>query len=370
MRKLIAVSLLALATCAFASTGEVTLSGSTWTGKVDGTTKYTGSDMFAACNACINAMTSGGTVNLRNSGNSGSSGGVNKAILLDDNITFNGNNCTVNINSGDQNIISFWATGKNNVGVSNVKITSSSGQDRYGVWFRGCTGQNLQNSSAANVDNGCFRSDNSTGPTGNITVGTLTGTASASARESHALKTDNQSGYQRVTTINGTDLGGCGLMWNTEPSSVSSTCTTVNGTRCGVGQGYAAFRVANSNGKASVGTVNSSGSCHGFFSCSGSYGTTITTLNVSGSTSQGCLLQTCNNTTINGGYIHGSSGGNPLRIAATALHNVVNGIDFTGSGVAVLETSGGDYNTIENCKLHGMTISLSGAHSTSVNNTP
>ena len=87
------------------ATGEVTLSGSTWTAKVDGVTKYTGTDMFAACNAAIAAMSSG-TVNLRASGSSGASGGVVKAINLKSNITFNGNGYTINANTTDHIVTS------------------------------------------------------------------------------------------------------------------------------------------------------------------------------------------------------------------------------------------------------------------------
>lgn len=66
-----------------AASGEVTVSGSTWTGKVDGVTKYTGSNMAAAANACIAAMSSG-TLTVKNSG---SVGGV---INLKSNITLDG----------------------------------------------------------------------------------------------------------------------------------------------------------------------------------------------------------------------------------------------------------------------------------------
>ena len=63
-------ALLALPGALSAATGEVSLSGSTWTGKVDGVTKYTGSNMAAAGNACVAAMSSG-TLRLYNGGTVG-----------------------------------------------------------------------------------------------------------------------------------------------------------------------------------------------------------------------------------------------------------------------------------------------------------
>ena len=53
--------------------GEVTLSGSTWTARNGGTTRYTGGDMLAAMQAAVNGLTAGRTskqrVVVRGSGN-------------------------------------------------------------------------------------------------------------------------------------------------------------------------------------------------------------------------------------------------------------------------------------------------------------
>ena len=63
-------ALISSPTALSAAIGEVTLSGSTWTGKVDGVTKYTGTSMSAAAYACSSVM-GGGTIQIKNSGSTG-----------------------------------------------------------------------------------------------------------------------------------------------------------------------------------------------------------------------------------------------------------------------------------------------------------
>src|ERR1041385_62000 len=86
-RQLLACAALSLALVqvqSFASTGQLTVSGGTWTGKVDGTTVYTGTD-FASCGNTVISHMSSGTVNQLNSG------GTDGHISLKSSITWNGN---------------------------------------------------------------------------------------------------------------------------------------------------------------------------------------------------------------------------------------------------------------------------------------
>ncbi len=281
-----------------ASTAEVTLSGSTWTGKVDGTTKYTGTDMFAAANACIAAMSSG-TVNLRNSGNSGSSGGAVKYIRLGSNITLNGNGCTITGNSGDDLIVPVYAKNVSNIGVTNLNIR---GRIRYGVWFQNCNGMNVSNCTQDGASL-CpvYRMD--TGG-GGLNIQNCSA-KNASASQSMGIETYSLNGVT-IGTFTATNLGGCGICLN---ASTNCTVGTVNATSCDYGGGYAGFRCANSNGKTTVGTVNSTSCGRGFFSCTSSHDCTISKVNATNCSGIGIWIQDSPNTIVNSGTIGGCGGG-------------------------------------------------------------
>ena len=345
------------------STAEITLSGSTWTGKVDGTTKYTGTDLFACCNTCIAAMTSGGTVNLRASGSSGASGGSVKAINLGNNITFNGNGYTITGNSGDDLIVPIQADRKSNVAVSNLKI---AGRVRYGIWFKGCNGMNVQSSSCtASCLCPAFRFDNSTASASNLTVGSVSASGST-ADQSMGLETYGINNLN-ISSVTATNMGACGICLN--GCTGTQTVGTCTATSCDYGGGYAGFRCANTNGPVKVGTVTSNKCGRGFFSCTNSNGTTISTLNADGCSSHGILMENCTNSQVLGGHIHNCGADAGVRFSQTTNHNLVKGLDISGVAKGVNETSPGDYNTVQNCNLHGTGITLTGAHSVSTGNT-
>jgi hypothetical protein len=120
------LSLLALEQASvFAATGEVTLSGSTWTGKVDGVTKYTGTSMALAGEAC-NAAMSSGTSNIRNSGN------VNGQMDITSNKKVNGNGCTLTGASGFAGGL-IGSANSSGVGAQNINM---AGTPWYGLYFR------------------------------------------------------------------------------------------------------------------------------------------------------------------------------------------------------------------------------------------
>jgi hypothetical protein len=345
-----------------ASTGELTLSGSTWTGKVDGTTISTGTDLFTVANACIVKMTSGGTINLRASGSSGSSGGALKCINLRNNITFNGNGFTITGNSGDDLIVPIRGDRKSNIAVKNLNI---AGRVRYGIWLSGCNTMNIQVCNA-NISAGLsFRIDNATASSSALTIGTVSATGSTSG-QGMGVETMGVNGIT-INKVNATNMGGCGLLLNT--SSGSCYVNTVNATSCDYGGGYAGFRCANSNGPVSVGTVTSKSCGRGFFSCTGSNGTTINLLYAYNCSSHGILMETCTNSKVLGGRIWNCGGDAGVRFSSTSSKNLIKGMDISGVAIGVRETSPGDYNTIQNCNVHGRGITLSGSHSVSTGNT-
>jgi hypothetical protein len=264
-------ALVGLSSASFAASGEVFVSGSTWTGRVDGSTKYTGTNMAAAVNACVANMSSG-TIVLKNSGTK------NGTMSIKSNITIDGTGRTVS-GAGTTGVV--YAQNSSTIGGRNVLMNST---DWYGMFFRTCNGQNVTGTGGtAGIG---FRIDNCKGGTGyNLTVGSSTSSGSGS---SHYLETYGISGVS-WGTISATNRGHCGVLLN---KSTSSSGTAVNGNRCGNGTGYAAFRTANDNlGPTTLGTVNATNGCgRGFYSTTNSRNTTITTVNASDCTGIGIWL--------------------------------------------------------------------------------
>ena len=284
----------------FAATGEVTLSGSTWTGKVDGVTRYTGSSLAAAANACVANMSSG-TVNIRNSGST-------SQISVKSNVKVNGNGVTLT-GSGTGGIV--YAQNSSSTGASNINMAGSA---YFGMFFRTCQGTAF---SSTNGTSGiAYRIDNCKGGGGsNFSFGQVRITAG----NNNGVETYGINGVS-WNTVYANDRGACGMLLN---YSSNATGTAVNGTRCNYGGGYAGFRVANSNRSTTLGTVNSNNCGRGFFSVSGSSGATISTVNATNCSSHGVWLQTTSNTKVNAGTvtnchpcssISSDNGGNTVRV--------------------------------------------------------
>jgi hypothetical protein len=255
-----------------AATGEVTLSGSTWTAKVDGVTKYTGTAMHSAVGACGSAMTSG-VINIR------ASGTMTGAARIFGSTTVNGNGYTITSNYAGGVI---QCKNGSSTGASNIKV---AGAPWYGMYFSTCTGQAF--SGISGTGGILMRIDNCAGGGGtNFTAGNPTGTASGS----HAVET---YGITNATlgTLTATDRGECGLLFN---QTTTGRVTTVNATRCCYGGGYAGLRYANTNNDCyASGTTNSNGGGRGFFSLTGSHDSAVAKLNASGNSGIGIWIQDC-----------------------------------------------------------------------------
>lgn len=283
-----------ISSASFAATGEVTLSGSTWTGKVDGVTKFTGSSMAAAANACVAAMSSG-TINIRNSGNT--SGQIN----LKSNVKIDGFGSRLT-GAGAQAII--YAKNSTNVGAKNLTM---DGLPWFGMYFQTCNGMPFSGvNGRANLG---FRIDNCKGGSGfSLAVGSPnSAVANSQGGGSHYVET---FGINGITwgTVTAQNWGQSGVQLN---FSTSATGSAVNGNRCGNGTGYAAFRTSNNNtGPTRLGTVNATNGCgRGFFSTS-SRDTIITTVNASGCTGVGIVLGPgSTNVRVNSGVLSNNAGG-------------------------------------------------------------
>jgi hypothetical protein len=277
-----ALSLLAVTT-SFAATGEVTLSGSTWTGKVDGVTKYTGTSMAGAGYACAAAMTSGGTINIRNSGT------VNGNIRIFANTKVNGNGCTL---SGNATAGIVKAQNVSNVGALNINM---AGSDYFGMYFSTCNGQSFSavNGGGSSI---AYRIDNCKGGTGyTFSCGSPTLTSGGN----NGVETYGISGVS-FSKVTATSRGACGVLLN---YSSSASGTTVQATRCCYGGGYAGFRTANNNRSTTLTYDNATSCGRGFFSVSGSSGANLTRVNASSCSSHGLWLQSTSSTRVSGGTI-------------------------------------------------------------------
>lgn len=276
------VGLLIAPSAAFAATGQITVSGGTWTGKVDGVTKYTGNNMAAAANACVAAMSSG-TLNILNSGT------LTGPINLKSNVRVNGTGKTIT-SSGQTGMI--YAQNSSSTGASDVIM---AGTNWYGMFFRTCQGTSFSN--VRGTANLAYRIDNCKGGNGsNFSFGTITiGTGG-----SHAVETYGINGVSWGTLTTSDRSGGCGMLLN---FSSNASGTSVNATRCNPSGGYAGFRTANTNGRTTLGSVTATTCGRGYFSVSSSRDCTISTVNITNTTSHGVWLQTTANTRVNGGTV-------------------------------------------------------------------
>jgi hypothetical protein len=283
------VALLALASAAHAATGEVSLSGSTWTGKVDGVTKYTGNDLTAAGNACVGAMSSG-TLRIYNGGTATGSINLKSNVKVDG----WGNTITGNFGGGVIRARNSSATGAINVNIA--------GSPWFGMYFQTCSGQNF---SGVNGTGGILmRIDNCAGGGGSNFSG---GSPRCTASGSHGVETYGINSVSLID-VTATDRGHCGVLLN---NSTNSTIRTVSGTRCGTGTGYAAFRTANTNlGPTTVTTVNANDRCgRVFYSTTNSQNTTISTINASGNQNGIWFGSVSRNVRVNGGTVTGNGTG-------------------------------------------------------------
>ncbi|MBN1700152.1 MAG: dockerin type I repeat-containing protein [Spirochaetales bacterium] len=278
--------------------GEVTKSGSTWNATVNGSSVYTGNKMFDAVNACINGLGSG-TVNIRSSGDSGPGTGDIYAIKPSNNITLDFHGNTVNCN-GDEYIVCVQADNKSNIAVRNLVVT---GNPRYGIWFRTCSGIDIH-SITMNLSGGLgIRVDDSKGGwSRDLSADNINITGAGN----HAFETYGVDGIE-IGTVNATDVAYCGVLLN---NSRNATVGTVNGIRCCPGGGYAAFRCANSNGpNIRVNRVYARGCGRGFFSVSGSTDCTIDSVDIADCTDIGIWIQDSTNTHVNGGTVSNNANG-------------------------------------------------------------
>ena len=293
---------------------EATLSGSTWTARRGSTTVYTGTDMRAAVQAAISSLpsrTAKQNVLVRGSGSISANSRISlpSYTLLDVCGTIN----VTGTGSGDQAPV--YSRGTRDVEVAHLNVT---GAPLYGIFMRsvsnlilGQIDMRLSRGLGIRIDN----YGDKTVPSRNIRLDN----AYVSGASSHAVETYGVDGLT-VGTVTARNVGESGLLLN---QTVNATVGTVDADNAGAGTGYAAFRMANRNGRIGssyptnirVGTVKARGGGRGIFCVSESGGATIDRVDIANTGNNSVLVENCYNVVLAGasGTI---SGGGEVRIAS------------------------------------------------------
>lgn len=327
----------------YASSGEVTKSGRNFVATVDGETVYNGRDFIFAIQAAANNLTAGRSskeiVRIKTSGSTGrhSWDGDLKAVnipsftILD----FEGNTMDVN-DDRDNTIVPIRGQSVSDIEIRNMRIT---GNPRYGMWIQSCENVTLSQihisiPKATSIGLG-IRIDDHRGPLSkNVSIDYVY----VENSQHHAVETYGVDGIN-IGTVETRDTGGCGLLLN---YTANATVGTVNAYRASNGGGYAAFRAANHAGpNITVDKVIARECGRGVFAVSGSYGITINSVDIEGSTSHGMLIENTQDFLVKGGII-ANCGAEGVRITSRSDG------EFLPS----------QYVTVENLRVSGCTYGV------------
>ncbi|GAA2255722.1 hypothetical protein GCM10010415_15500 [Streptomyces atrovirens] len=220
---------------------EAVLNGGTWTARRGGSTVYTGGDMRAAVQAAISSLSSGRTskerVVVRGSGSisAGSRISLPSYTALDVCGTID----VTGSGSGDQAPV--YSRGTRDIEVQHLNVT---GAPLYGIFMR-----NVQNVVLGQIDMRLTRGlgvriDNR-GDTSQWTRNVRIDDVYVSGASSHAVETYGVDGLT-IGTVTARNVGESGLLLN---QTINATVSRVDAENAGTGTGYAAFRMANRNGR-------------------------------------------------------------------------------------------------------------------------
>ncbi len=306
---------------------EAVLSGSTWTARNGSRTVYTGSDMRAAAQAAIGSLTAGRTskqwVVVRGSGTVSANSRISLASYTG--IDVCGTITVSGTGSGDQAPI--YARGAQDI---EVRYLTLRGAPLYGIFMRNVTnvilGQidmRLTGGLGIRIDNHGDRSVRSR----NIRIDNVY----VEGAPNQGVETYGVDGIT-IGTVTARGVGYSGLLLN---DTWNATIGTVDAENTGTGTGYAAFRMANRNGRVSsgypvnirVGTVRARGGGRGIFCVSESGGAVIDRVDIASTGNNSVLIENCYNVTI--AAVSGTvNGGGEMRIAARTEFPPSSGITF------------------------------------------
>ncbi|GAA3642969.1 right-handed parallel beta-helix repeat-containing protein [Streptomyces chitinivorans] len=294
---------------------EAVKSGSTWTARRGGSTVYTGGSMRDAMQAAIGSLTpnrsSKERVVVRGSGSI--SAGTRVSLPSNTAIDVCGTIDVTGSGSGDQAPI--YSRGTTNVEVGHLNVT---GRPLYGIFMRnvsnvvlGRIDMRVSGGLGIRIDNHGDRSSRSR----NIRIDNVY----VSGAGNHGVETYGVDGLT-IGTVTARNVGYSGLLLN---DTINATVGKVDADNTATGTGYAAFRMANRNGRIGsgyptnirVGEVVARGGGRGVFCVSESGGAVIDRVTLTNTGSNAILIENCYNVTIasQGGTV---SGGGEVRLAA------------------------------------------------------
>jgi hypothetical protein len=315
---------------------EAVLSGSTWTARRNGGTVYSGSSMQAAMQAAVNSLTpnrsSKERVVVRGSGSI--SAGSRVSLPSRTAIDVCGTIQVTGSGSGDQAPI--YSRGTVDVEVGHLTLT---GAPLYGIFMRnvsnvilGQIDMRLSRGLGVRIDNHGDRSVRSR----NIRIDNVY----VSGASSHGVETYGVDGLD-IGTVTSRNVGSSGLLLN---DTINADVDRVDAQNTGTGTGYAAFRMANRNGRVGssyptnihVGEVIASGGGRGVFCVSESGGAVIDRITLTNTGNNAILIENCYNVNIaaQSGTI---SGGGEVRLAARS--EFANNRDITLQNLTLNNTS-------------------------------
>jgi hypothetical protein len=294
---------------------EVTQSGGTWTARNGTRQVYSGGDTRAAIQAAVDSLTAGRTskqrVVVRGSGSM--SAGSRISLPSFTTIAVCGTINVTGSGSGDQAPI--YSRSTRDVEVQNLTLT---GNPLYGIFLRsvdnvilGRIDMRLSAGLGVRIDNHANRAVKAR----NVRIDDVF----VSGASSHAVETYGVDGLT-VNRVTARNVGESGLLLN---DTINATVGTVDAQGAGAGTGYAAFRMANRNGRIGssyptnirVGTVIARNGGRGIFCVSESGGAVVDRVDIAQTGNNAILIENCYNVSIaaQGGTI---SGGGEVRLAA------------------------------------------------------
>ncbi|MGC4892275.1 RICIN domain-containing protein [Micromonospora sp. DT31] len=331
---------------------EAVQNGGTWTARNGASTVYSGADMLAAMQAAVNSLPAGRTarqrVVVRGSGTMGA--GSRLSLPSYTTLAVCG---TINVTgSGSGDYAPVYSRGTTDVEVQNLTLT---GAPLYGIFMR-----NVNNLTLGQIDMRLsgglgVRIDNHGGDRAVKVRNVRIDNVYVSGTGAHGVETYGVDGLT-IGTVVARNTGYSGLLLN---DTINATVGTVDAQGAGAGTGYAAFRMANRNGRVGnsyptnirVGTVIASGGGRGIFCVSESGGAVIDRVTISNTGNNSILVENCYNVTIAG--VSGTvTGGGEVRIASRTEFPISSGIRFQNLTVTNTNITqspcGGANNTISN----------------------
>ncbi|MGJ7906708.1 right-handed parallel beta-helix repeat-containing protein [Actinopolyspora sp. H202] len=332
---------------------EVYSNNGSWIARNGSTTVYSGGNMRAATQAAVNSLTAGRQrkerVVLWNSGTMSASSSIDlpSYTVLD--------SCgTIDVTGGvSANNAVVRGRDADHVEVQHLSVT---GAPYFGVFFRNGNDIHLGQIDLRLSGGLGIRIDNH-GDRGELTTNVRIDDVYVSGTDNHGVETYGVDGLT-VGTVVARDVAYSGLLLN---DTTNATVGTVDAENAGSGTGYAAFRMANRNGRINgsyptnihVGEVIARGGGRGVFCVSESGGAVIDNVDIANTGNNAILIENCYNVDIaaESGRVTGPG---TIRLAARSEFPVTRNVtlhNLTVTDSAIVENPCGDNITITNNTL-------------------